>query len=160
MLEVFCVLGCHAAALFQHVVGVARSWASTCQTIGLNIGYFTSFTAFLALNDAGFCNKYLRRSDARAATGILSLPAYLRFCGWVYLVVTIGIALFKHEVNFPTQKGRRVNAEPHAMSSPCEVHCYKKHRWLFSSTRASILPSDCQPHARAAIPHRHNQHTL
>ena len=71
----------------------------------MNIGYFTSFTAFLALNDAGFCNKYLRRSGATADTGILSLTAYLRFWGWVYLIVTVGIALFKREVNFPAQKG-------------------------------------------------------
>ena len=71
----------------------------------MNIGYFTSFTAFLALNDAGFCNKYLRRKTATADAGILSLTAYLRFWGWVYLIVTIGIALFKREVNFPVQKG-------------------------------------------------------
>ena len=83
--------------------GMCR-WASTCQTIGMNIGYFTSFTAFLALNDAGFCNKYLRRGDAASERGILSLTAYLRFWGWVYLIVTIGIALFKRETN-SAQKG-------------------------------------------------------
>jgi len=98
---------CWNAALRHDPLHVACSWASTCQTIGMNIGYFTSFTAFLALNDAGFCNKYLRRASARAATGILSLTAYLRFWGWVYLIVTVGIALFKREVNFPTQKGER-----------------------------------------------------
>jgi hypothetical protein len=32
-------------------------YASTCQTIGMNCGYFTSFTAFLALNNPGFCNR-------------------------------------------------------------------------------------------------------
>jgi PAT family acetyl-CoA transporter-like MFS transporter 1 len=32
------------------------SYASTCQTIGLNTGYFASFTVFLALNsDAFWC---------------------------------------------------------------------------------------------------------
>lgn len=35
-------------------------WASTCQTVGMNAGYFTSFTVFLALNDASFCNAWLR----------------------------------------------------------------------------------------------------
>jgi len=35
-------------------------YASTCQTVGMNLGYFTSFTVFLALNDPDFCNKYLR----------------------------------------------------------------------------------------------------
>lgn len=36
------------------------SYASTCQTLGQTTGIFTSFTVFLALQDAGFCNKYLR----------------------------------------------------------------------------------------------------
>lgn len=35
-------------------------WASTCQTVGMNIGYFASFTVFLALNDPDFCNTYFR----------------------------------------------------------------------------------------------------
>lgn len=30
------------------------SYASTCQTIGLNTGYFASFTVFLALNSESF----------------------------------------------------------------------------------------------------------
>ena len=30
-----------------------------CQTVGMNLGYFASFTVFLALSDAGFCNRYL-----------------------------------------------------------------------------------------------------
>ena len=30
------------------------SFASTCQTIGLNTGFFTSFTVFLALNSEAF----------------------------------------------------------------------------------------------------------
>jgi PAT family acetyl-CoA transporter-like MFS transporter 1 len=30
------------------------SYASTCQTIGLNTGYFASFTVFLALNSDAF----------------------------------------------------------------------------------------------------------
>ena len=35
-------------------------YAATCQTVGMNIGYFTSFTVFIALNDADFCNAYFR----------------------------------------------------------------------------------------------------
>lgn len=30
------------------------SYAATCQTIGLNTGYFASFTVFLALNSESF----------------------------------------------------------------------------------------------------------
>ncbi|KAK9827835.1 hypothetical protein WJX74_004620 [Apatococcus lobatus] len=73
-------------------------YASTCQTVGMNIGYFTSFTVFLALNDVDFSNKYLRSTDQ--SQGILPLGAYLRFWGWFYAVLTVLIALFKSEVNF------------------------------------------------------------
>ena len=44
------------------------SYASTCQTIGLNTGYFASFTVFLALNSEAF----------RYVSVILSL--YQTFC--------------------------------------------------------------------------------
>ena len=45
----------------QHV-----SWAATCQSVGMNVGYFLSFTVFLALNDASFCNAYLRHTSIRS----------------------------------------------------------------------------------------------
>lgn len=64
----------------------------------MNIGYFTSFTAFLALNDADFCNNYLRQTAQ--PQGILPLAGYLQFWGWFFAVVTALIALCKHETNF------------------------------------------------------------
>lgn len=70
-------------------------WASTCQTVGMNIGYFASFTVFLALNDPAFCNQYLR--DAPMDEGVVSLSSYVRFWGWVYVVVTLMIAVLKVE---------------------------------------------------------------
>jgi PAT family acetyl-CoA transporter-like MFS transporter 1 len=44
-------------------------YASTCQTLGMNIGYFTSFTVFLALNNAEFCNAHLRAYGACIGPG-------------------------------------------------------------------------------------------
>ena len=73
-------------------------YASTCQTVGMNIGYFTSFTVFLALNDVDFCNAYLRSSPSE--DGHLTLSTYLRAWGWAYAVVTLLVAAFKKEVNF------------------------------------------------------------
>ena len=64
----------------------------------MNIGYFTSFTAFLALNDADFCNNYLR--EVSQPEGILPLAGYLQFWGWFFAVATAVIALCKHETNF------------------------------------------------------------
>ena len=64
----------------------------------MNIGYFTSFTVFLALNDVDFCNTYLRSTPSE--DGHLTLSTYLRVWGWVYAVVTLLVAAFKKEVNF------------------------------------------------------------
>ena len=64
----------------------------------MNIGYFTSFTVFLALNDVDFCNTYLRASPSQ--DGHLTLSTYLRAWGWAYAVVTLLVAAFKKEVNF------------------------------------------------------------
>lgn len=36
-----------------------KTYASTAQSIGLNAGYFLSFTVFLAFNSPEFCNKYI-----------------------------------------------------------------------------------------------------
>mmetsp|Transcript_13167 Transcript_13167/g.41674 ORF Transcript_13167/g.41674 Transcript_13167/m.41674 type:complete len:371 (+) Transcript_13167:407-1519(+) len=69
---------------------------STCQTLGMNIGYFLSFTVFLALSDGAFCTQYL--CHEACPDGIVQLGGYLRTWGWVYLAVTIGVALLKKEV--------------------------------------------------------------
>eukprot|EP00276_Gloeochaete_wittrockiana_P018741 CAMPEP_0184345138 /NCGR_PEP_ID=MMETSP1089-20130417/13579_1 /TAXON_ID=38269 ORGANISM="Gloeochaete wittrockiana, Strain SAG46.84" /NCGR_SAMPLE_ID=MMETSP1089 /ASSEMBLY_ACC=CAM_ASM_000445 /LENGTH=382 /DNA_ID=CAMNT_0026675319 /DNA_START=433 /DNA_END=1581 /DNA_ORIENTATION=+ len=70
-------------------------FASTCQTAGLNAGFFLSFTIFLALNSTDFCNRYLRNVPS-FETGLLSLSAYIRFWGFAYLAVSV-VLLFTHE---------------------------------------------------------------
>lgn len=62
------------------------SYASTAQTIGINTGYFSSFTIFLALSSPDFANKYLRSTPLDV--GLFSLGGYLKFWGWMYLIVT------------------------------------------------------------------------
>ncbi|KDD74107.1 acetyl-coenzyme A transporter 1, partial [Helicosporidium sp. ATCC 50920] len=76
--------------------------ASTCQTVGVNCGYFLSFTVFLALSDAGFCAKHFARWQADPGQGLLSLQAYLRLWGWVYILVTLALALLKRESPAPS----------------------------------------------------------
>jgi hypothetical protein len=73
------------------------SYASTCQTIGLNTGYFLSFVVFLALNSPKFCNHYFRTIPQ--AFPILELGAYLQFWAICYLIATFAIVLFKTEVS-------------------------------------------------------------
>lgn len=62
------------------------SFASTAQTVGMNCGYFLSFTVFLALSSPEFSNKYLR--SVPQAEGLFGLGDYLSFWGWMYLLVT------------------------------------------------------------------------
>jgi MFS transporter, PAT family, solute carrier family 33 (acetyl-CoA transportor), member 1 len=71
------------------------SYASTAQTIGLNTGYFLSFTVFLAFNSPEFANKYFR--SVPLDVGLVSLGGYLKFWGWMYLLVTIWLAKYKRE---------------------------------------------------------------
>lgn len=73
----------------------------------MNIGYFASFTVFLALNDASFCNRYLRAEQS--SYGIIRLGGYMRFWGWVYIVVTLLLLVCKREVNFK-HSGRKAAA--------------------------------------------------
>lgn len=76
--------------------------ASTCQTVGMNLGYFCSFTLFLALNDTELCERaapaFLRRLFGAEAGGpLVSLAGYMRFWGWIYLVATLFVLFFTHE---------------------------------------------------------------
>jgi MFS transporter, PAT family, solute carrier family 33 (acetyl-CoA transportor), member 1 len=72
------------------------SYASTAQTIGLNTGYFLSFTVFLAFNSPEFANKYFR--SVPTDEGLVSFGGYLKFWGWMYILVTIWLAKYKKEV--------------------------------------------------------------
>ncbi|KAH9988800.1 acetyl-coenzyme A transporter 1-domain-containing protein [Russula compacta] len=65
------------------------SYASTCQTIGLNTGYFASFTVFMALNSEAFSEKW--------GIPLLSLSTYLRFWSLVCFSVTIWLLFFQKE---------------------------------------------------------------
>ncbi|KAI8082948.1 acetyl-coenzyme A transporter 1-domain-containing protein [Halteromyces radiatus] len=72
------------------------SYASTAQTIGLNIGYFMSFTVFLALNSPDFSNKYLR-SEPNDIVGVLPLGAYMKFWALMFFLVTGWLLFMKKE---------------------------------------------------------------
>ncbi|KAH8120631.1 acetyl-coenzyme A transporter 1-domain-containing protein [Phellopilus nigrolimitatus] len=65
------------------------SYASTCQTIGLNTGYFASFTVFLALNSESFAENW--------GIPVLSLSTYLRFWTVVSYSITLWLIFVKKE---------------------------------------------------------------
>ncbi|KAJ2552188.1 hypothetical protein EV175_003411 [Coemansia sp. RSA 1933] len=71
------------------------SYASTCQTVGINCGYFLSFTVFLALNSTEFSNKYIFSTPREE--GFLQLGPYMAFWAAMYVVVTLYLVFFKAE---------------------------------------------------------------
>lgn len=70
----------------------ALSYASTAQTIGLNTGYFVSFTIFLAFNSEDFMNKFFR--SVPQTRGFVTLGEYMIFSGLLYLAITAFVAFF------------------------------------------------------------------
>ncbi|GAA5866815.1 hypothetical protein JCM5353_005584, partial [Sporobolomyces roseus] len=81
--------------LEERVVNVPFRDASTAQTIGLNTGYFLSFTVFLAFNSVEFSNKYFRSTPLEYP--LVTLSGYLRFWAVAFIVVTAYLAYFQPE---------------------------------------------------------------
>ena len=71
------------------------SYASTAQTVGLTAGQFLSSTIFLAFNSKEFANRWFRTIPGE--TGLVSLGGALAVSGWIYLIVTVGLAIMKRE---------------------------------------------------------------
>lgn len=61
----------------------------------MNIGYFMSFTGFLAFNDPDFSARLF--GQRFAVQGLLQLGPYLRFWAWIYIAITLFIAFCKPE---------------------------------------------------------------
>eukprot|EP00834_Sanchytrium_tribonematis_P005050 NODE_283_length_10814_cov_0.705460.p3 type:complete len:337 gc:universal NODE_283_length_10814_cov_0.705460:8076-7066(-) len=72
-----------------------KSYASTCQTIGINIGYFTSFTIFMALNSYEFCKGfiyyYIFSADQIPTGPVLTLGSYIYGCSILYLLSSFAL---------------------------------------------------------------------
>ncbi|KAI5293602.1 hypothetical protein KEM52_005388 [Ascosphaera acerosa] len=79
------------------------AYASTAQTVGLTAGQFLSYTVFLAFNSPDFANKWFR--SVPKDEGLLSLGGYLRFWGWMYLIITVGLAVLKKEERSKDKEG-------------------------------------------------------
>ncbi|EGG07261.1 uncharacterized protein MELLADRAFT_35703 [Melampsora larici-populina 98AG31] len=75
------------------------SYASTAQTVGLNIGYFLSFTVFLAFNSLEFSNNRWRALFGLSSQSypIMTLSGYLKSGGISFLIVTIYLTFFQTE---------------------------------------------------------------
>eukprot|EP01127_Copromyxa_protea_P012111 TRINITY_DN3119_c0_g1_i7.p1 TRINITY_DN3119_c0_g1~~TRINITY_DN3119_c0_g1_i7.p1 ORF type:complete len:401 (+),score=42.42 TRINITY_DN3119_c0_g1_i7:100-1302(+) len=71
-----------------------RHTAAACQTVGLRIGFFLSYTVFLFLNSPHFCNTFLRTIPSD--TPILSLGVYIFIAGVTYIFLSV-LLIFKRE---------------------------------------------------------------
>ncbi|KAF8679872.1 Acetyl-coenzyme A transporter 1 [Rhizoctonia solani] len=111
------------------------SYASTAQTIGLNTGYFLSFTVFLAFNSADFANKYFRSVPSEIP--LLSLGAYLQFWGFACYAVTLGLLIFKKE-------------DPVAADDP-DLNLKKVYEIMWSICKLKHVQSICIIHLVAKI---------
>eukprot|EP00303_Exanthemachrysis_gayraliae_P004460 CAMPEP_0206004066 /NCGR_PEP_ID=MMETSP1464-20131121/3757_1 /ASSEMBLY_ACC=CAM_ASM_001124 /TAXON_ID=119497 /ORGANISM="Exanthemachrysis gayraliae, Strain RCC1523" /LENGTH=394 /DNA_ID=CAMNT_0053377465 /DNA_START=21 /DNA_END=1202 /DNA_ORIENTATION=- len=71
------------------------AWASTCNSVGQTLGYFVAYVGFLALNDETTCNLYLRKVPGSG--GLVTLPGFVTFWGWVFVATTAAVAVLKKE---------------------------------------------------------------
>lgn len=72
-----------------------RGWASICQAIGPSIGYTTSFTAFLALNDAKLCEHYIWPLLSPSRSGaVISISDAVRTSAIIFLSTAFIVTVF------------------------------------------------------------------
>lgn len=98
------------------------SYASTAQTIGLNTGYFLSFTVFLAFNSVEFSNRYFRTAAAQSEIPLLTLPGYLRGAALGFFAVTTYLLFAKtHDPEETAQEAMGVRKVYSIMYSICRL---------------------------------------
>lgn len=82
------------------------AWAGAINSVGQTLGYFLAYVGFLALNDEGTCNKYLRAVPASG--GLVSLSAFVSFWGWAFLATTVVVWVGKTEKPHHSEDGSGV----------------------------------------------------
>lgn len=75
------------------------SFASTCQSLGLSVGYFATFTIYLAFSNAEFCNHYVRPFlfSSVQSGALVDLSSALRLMSFYFLTLTTYVAFGKRE---------------------------------------------------------------
>ena len=79
-------------------------FASTCQSVGVNIGVFISFTIFLALSSDRFCKQFLGISSE-----LFTLGSFMRFWAFVYLLFTGLLLTVKEKEKEKKNRGSESN---------------------------------------------------
>ncbi|EPY52212.1 acetyl-CoA transporter [Schizosaccharomyces cryophilus OY26] len=71
------------------------NYASTAQTVGLNTGFFLSFTVLLVLTSPEFANSLLRLSPLDE--GLITLSGYIRFWALITLISVIFVLFWEEQ---------------------------------------------------------------
>ncbi|KAK6733848.1 hypothetical protein RB195_017547 [Necator americanus] len=74
-------------------------YASTCNAVGQTAGYFLGNVVFLSLESADFANTFLRSAENQKPYGIVDLAGFVFFWGWVFIISTTLVLIFKKEVD-------------------------------------------------------------
>lgn len=70
-------------------------YAATCNMVGQVVGYTISYSILLVFESKDFCNHFLFKEPRDE--GLISFATFIRFCGISFIVVTVLIAILKHE---------------------------------------------------------------
>lgn len=84
-----------------------RGRGPVCNSIGQNLGYFFSFVGFLALNDPESSERLWRPLlglPSNPSVGLVSLGGFLRVMGYLMIITTMAVAIFKQEAPSTTAK--------------------------------------------------------
>jgi PAT family acetyl-CoA transporter-like MFS transporter 1 len=65
-----------------------------CNSIGQSFGYFIANQGFLALSDATWCHRFLGLPMGET---MVTLAGFMRAGGWVFVITTFLLFLFKKE---------------------------------------------------------------
>lgn len=113
------------------------SYASTAQTVGINIGYFLSFTVFLSLNSSDFANKYFR--SVPREYGLVSLGGYMKFSGIIYILLTLYVVFYTTEKPWQDVLPRLHSPEMKKDDEPKVIFEYEDGDTVSTSNNAGIL---------------------
>lgn len=115
-------------------------YASTCETVGWQIGVALSFTLFLPLNSAEFCNNYLRSDPA--AEGLVGLGQAMRFWAVGFFLVSIWLLFFKTEVSTRLPDDLSITAAYRQMWKVLTLPSIKQLLFVYMINRVGFIACD------------------
>ncbi|KAJ7101391.1 acetyl-coenzyme A transporter 1-domain-containing protein [Mycena belliarum] len=110
------------------------SYASTCQTIGLNSGYFISYTVFLALNSETIA--------ARWGVPRLTLATYLRFWCLASYSVTVWLFFKKERKEPASDSGLSIKEVYHQIWAICKMRHVRSLMLMFVFGKIGFAAND------------------